>query len=353
MYATCLFCNHHLGTNDVLEVFPIGRRLAFDAAKGRLWVVCRRCERWNLSPFDERWEVIEACERLFRDAKKRVSSDNIGLAKLDDGLELVRIGEPLRPEFAAWRYGDQFGRRRRQAILVGVGIGAVAGGIMIGGAAVGIAGGGGYWIYQVIDGIAKQYRRRRIVAHVPTEDGRRLIVRGSHLDRVSLTPDAQSTVGWTLHLTHSQGVAVLSDHHATRAAALIMPSVNRKGASRRNVQEAVREIESLRDPALFLKAVAAGPDQSGFGYRSYRRSGQKGVRGLRLATRLAVEMAVNEEHERIALEGELALLEEAWKDAEEIAAIADSLTIPPEVDQQLERLKRDVGRNGGLGRRKG
>ena len=344
MYATCLFCNHHLGTNQVLEVFPAGRRLAFDPSKGRLWVVCRRCERWNLSPFDERWEAIEACERLFRDARKRVSSDNIGLAKLDEGLELVRIGEPLRPEFAAWRYGDQFGRRRRRAVLVGIGIGAVAGGIMIGGAAVGIAGGGGYWIYQVIDGLAKQYRRRRIVARVPTADGRRLIVRGSHLDRVTLTPDAQSTVGWNLHLTHSAGEAVLSDHHATRAAALIMPAVNRAGASRRNVQQAVREIESLRDPVEFLKTIAAGPEQGRLDYRAYRRrSKHKGLLRLPLSTRLAVEMAVNEEHERIALEGELALLELAWKDAEEIAEIADNLTIPPEVNQQLERLKREAG----------
>ena len=344
MYATCLFCNHHLGTNQVLEVFPAGRRLAFDASKGRLWVVCRRCERWNLSPFDERWEAIEACERLFRDARKRVSSDNIGLAKLDEGLELVRIGEPLRPEFAAWRYGDQFGRRRRRAVLVGIGIGAVAGGIMIGGAAVGIAGGGGYWIYQVIDGLAKQYRRRRIVARVPTADGRRLIVRGSHLDRVTLTPDAQSTVGWNLHLTHSAGEAVLSDHHATRAAALIMPAVNRAGASRRNVQQAVREIESLRDPVEFLKTIAAGPEQGRLDYRAYRRrSKHKGLIRLPVSTRLAVEMAVNEEHERIALEGELALLELAWQDAEEIAAIADSLTIPAEVNEQLERLKRDAG----------
>jgi len=344
VYATCLFCNHHLGTNQVLEVFPVGRRLAFDAGKGRLWVVCRRCERWNLSPFDERWEAIETCERLFRDARKRVSSDNIGLAKLDEGLELVRIGEPLRPEFAAWRYGDQFGRRRRRAILVGVGIGAVAGGVMIGGAVAGIAGGGGWWIYQVIDSLAQQYRRRRVVARVPTADGRRLIVRGSHLDRVSLTPDAQSTVGWNLHLTHSAGEAVLSDHHATRAAALIMPAVNRAGASKRNVQQAVREIESLRDPVEFLKTIAAGPQQSRIDYRAYRQrsKSKKGIIRLPLATRLAVEMAVNEEHERIALEGELALLELAWKEAEEIAAIADELTIPPEVDEQLERLKRDV-----------
>jgi hypothetical protein len=43
------------------------------------------------------------------------------------------------------------------------------------------------------------------------------------------------------------------------------------------------------------------------------------------------------------------LLELAWKDAEEIAAIADNLTIPAEVDQQLERLKRDAGQGGKRG----
>ena len=36
-----------------------------------------------------------------------------------EGLELVRIGKPLRPEFAAWRYGDQFGRRRRKYFIQG------------------------------------------------------------------------------------------------------------------------------------------------------------------------------------------------------------------------------------------
>ena len=225
----------------------------------------------------------------------------------------MRIGEPLRPEFAAWRYGDQFGRRRRRAVLTGVGIGAVAGGIMIGGAAVGVAGGGGYWIWQVVNSMVQQYRRRRIVAHVPTPDGRRLIVRGAHLNHLRLAPDAQSTVGWSLQLKHTEGEAVLIDHHATQAAALVMPAVNRTGASRRHVQEAVREIESLRDPVEFLKTVATVPRWSPREYRSYRRRSQpKGVAGMPVATRLAVEMAVNEEHERIALEGELALLEEAW-----------------------------------------
>ena len=114
MYSTCLFCHRDLGRNEAIELFPIGRRLAFDADRGRLWVICRRCERWNLSPLELRWEVVEACERRFRDTRTRVSTDNIGLARLPEGLDLVRIGRPNRPEFAAWRYGDQFGKRRSE-----------------------------------------------------------------------------------------------------------------------------------------------------------------------------------------------------------------------------------------------
>ena len=40
---------------------------------------------------------------------------------------------------------------------------------------------------------------------------------------------------------------------------------------------------------------------------------------------LALEMAANEDTERRAMEGELADLERAWREAEEIAAIADEL----------------------------
>ena len=93
--------------NEAIEQFPVGRRLAFDAAKGRLWVVCRKCERWNLSPLEERWEAIEECERPFRATRLRVSTDNIGLAQLlPEGLELVRIGDPPASgdgRLAIWR----------------------------------------------------------------------------------------------------------------------------------------------------------------------------------------------------------------------------------------------------------
>ena len=31
MYTTCMFCQKDLGRNQVVEAFPVGRRLAFDA----------------------------------------------------------------------------------------------------------------------------------------------------------------------------------------------------------------------------------------------------------------------------------------------------------------------------------
>src|SRR5205085_12585839 len=108
----------------------------------------------------------------------RVSTDNIGLARVAEGLELVRVGPALRPEFAAWRYGAQFGRRRRRK-MVGVGLGVgIVGGAIAGGVALGVSAGvglgsGGWWIWR---GIYASYRRiaygspKAIVARVPYED---------------------------------------------------------------------------------------------------------------------------------------------------------------------------------------
>src|SRR5688500_15839773 len=111
MYSTRLFCNSSLGKNEVIHPFPIGRRLAFDPGRGRLWVVCTLCHQWNLTPLEERWEAVDECERLFRVTRLRISTDNVGYARLREGLELIRIGRALRPEIAAWRYGDQLVQR--------------------------------------------------------------------------------------------------------------------------------------------------------------------------------------------------------------------------------------------------
>src|SRR5690349_18508338 len=125
MYSTCLFCNISLGNNGRIAAFPVGHRLAYDPARGRLWAICFRCARWNLSPLEERWEAIDECERLFRGTRLRYSTDNIGLGRVGEHLELVRIGPALLPEIASWRYGarieryaaERNGRRKNGALI--------------------------------------------------------------------------------------------------------------------------------------------------------------------------------------------------------------------------------------------
>jgi hypothetical protein len=344
MYSTCLYCNNTLGANEVIETFPVGRRLAFDQAKGRLWVVCRKCEKWNLSPLEERWEAIEQCEQLFHDARKRVSTDNIGLAKLGEGLELVRIGEPQRPEFAAWRYGDQFGRRRRRAIMLGTGAAALGTGVVIAGIGAGIMTGGGWGMYQGVSALIELARKKRRLAVVLGPNGERLTVQGEHADKTRIVPVTNG--GWSLDLYYKGGQVVLEGEQARRATALIMPKVNSGGAARAKVQEAVNRIESSGDAERYLNAVSRLPSPSPpkvelpkWGKkRRFVRPPPSGLAKYPLETRLAVEMAVNEENERRALEGELALLELEWKEAEEIAGIADSLG-NESVDEQFADLQ--------------
>jgi hypothetical protein len=65
-----------------------------------------------------------------------------------------------------------------------------------------------------------------------------------------------------------------------------------------------------------------------------------GLFGLPPAHRLALEMSLHEEAERRAMQGELQELERAWREAEEIAAIADSLLVPASIDDTVRALKR-------------
>ena len=68
----------------------------------------------------------------------------------------------------------------------------------------------------------------------------------------------------------------------------------------------------------------------------------RSLSNLSKPVRLALEMASHEESERRALEGELNLLEAAWREAEEIAAIADGLLLPAETTDRFVALKRET-----------
>ena len=94
--------------------------------------------------------------------------------------------------------------------------------------------------------------------------------------------------------------------------------------------QAVSVIEDHGHPDRFLSDVVTGD----------RFRDKKGIPGyinkMPAPTKLALEMALHEEQERLALEGELWRLERAWEEAEEIAAISDSLLLPSGADDFFE-----------------
>lgn len=352
MFIHCIHCARDLGRNESLEAFPVGKRIAYDPAKGRLWVVCPHCERWNLSPLEERWEAMEDAERQFRAARLRASTDQIGLAHLRSGLDLVRIGSPLRPEMAAWRYGDQFGRRRwRQLMVTGTLVGSasalLAGVAYIGvgiGSMAGIYANGGLWD-SLIHG-----RPKTVVARIRMPDGHVREVQRRHA-RMSVLEHTAPDAPMQLRVEHVGGTDVLRGADAQRVAQQLLPTVNRFGGSKNRVQDAVRLLEDVGDPALVasrLQHRLGARDADKRWKRKRNRWGDSAtvskipgaLHTLPLHDRLALEMALHEDSERRAMEESLAELERAWQDAEMVAAIADNLLVPSAVEQALLEQRR-------------
>ena len=330
-----MFCKKPLAANEVVETFPVGRRLAFDEAKGRLWVVCRKCGRWNLTPLEERWEAVEDCERLFRATRMRVSTENIGIARHPGGLDLVRIGKPPRGEFAAWRYGDQFGTRRRRAgmgMAAGMGGWGVVWGLQFSLPVVATLGSAAVWpllAWAFLRPMARVRVGEGAGGDGPVTPASVAKFRFLDVQSVRVLPDAGEP-GLSVEISKSIHTVRFAGEDARRVAAALVPLHNSWGGSRLAVQRAVGEIESSGHPARFLGDVANRDHGNWKGRPGY-------VNRMPKPTRLALEMSLHEEQERRALEGELWILEQAWKEAEEIAAIADSLLLPARTDEFFDR----------------
>ena len=358
VYSTCIFCHSSLGANESIEHFPVGRRLAFDAARGRLWVVCRKCERWNLSPLEERWEAIEECERLFsgtrtarvdrqhrpraRRRRTRARAHRIAAASGDGGVALRRSVRTPPAQASAL---DRARRSRRRSAS------------SCSDRSTGIIAGGGWGLWNVAS-IAEQ--RLSAAARARAHRSARPAGAGQHSpaaaqNRLALVADDD---GWALR------VAVRGDRRRVFGAALatvafarergesvgrparrrraprrgqLLPAINSSGAKRGEVDDAVRIIGDVADPSKLFERYATVSTFRGRVRRatsSRRRTGRL-VATLPKEVRLALEMATHEESERRALEGELAVLEAAWKEAEEIAAIADDLFVSDETRARL------------------
>ncbi|MEO6447206.1 MAG: hypothetical protein ABIZ91_09520 [Gemmatimonadaceae bacterium] len=374
MYGSCTFCYGALGSNPVLEAFPVSRRVAFDPAKGCIWAVCPRCARWNLAPIEERWEAVEECERLFRGTTLRYSSGNIGIAHIADRMDLIRVGRAMRPEVAAWRYGRLLARPRslRTQIMERAGaaltraVAAVAGRrathsapamdarALASRVLVSLRGS------RVLDLVHVGSPVRAEGLHVPLA-----VVRYRHLAGASLVrPEAGQP--WALLIPHDHGMLAIEGESGLRTAARLLAIVNRTehagGFPPDLVEQAVRKVdESAQSDSYFNRVLAialrsnwgrgetgegsgsssvtslehAHSDMERMAWRLTGRTfwGHGGIGSLPsaalldipLVDRVALEMAAHEESERRALDGELATLYAAWREADEIATIADAL----------------------------
>lgn len=332
MYSTCLFCHTSLGSNEAIEEFPVGRRLAFDAARGRLWVVCRKCHNWNLSPVEQRWEAVEACERTFRNTRVRVSTENIGLATLGEGLDLVRVGKPLLPEFAAWRYGSRIKQRRVRAAgltiagTAAAGIAATAGTVMLAAAVAAVGVVAVPAAFMSLGWVDEKLTHDRVLTRVRGEDGRTHSLKLRHFARLEVAM-ANNPAGWKFRVAHDHGMLELEGAEATRVAGHILAHINRAGGSEAQVQDAARRITALGDAERYIRHTSELRETRRYS-RSIFWNDDVGVLGLTSTERLALEIAVHEDAERQVITGELKSLEAAWRDAEEIAAISDSLLLP-------------------------
>ncbi|MCU0648663.1 MAG: hypothetical protein MUF00_11745 [Gemmatimonadaceae bacterium] len=348
MFTTCAFCNTSLGRNDAIEQMPVGRRLAFDARRGRLWVVCRECERWNIAPTEERWDAIEACERAYRGERVRVQRGEIGLARLRDGTELVRIGAPLFPEFAAWRYGDQFRRRQRKAIALGAAGVTGAAALAAGAVSTGIGIMALMPLVQLGAAVAAFSRRQN---EPSIEDPAGGTVRPYGAPRLVSAPDAPG--GWGLNvpfLRHSRthagpehdynpfpvGTLRLTGADAERLLLRWAVRLNPRGASAPDVRRSVELTAEAGGPAAVPAFLARHRGR----FTARQAAGDSGeLLYLPTEVRLALEMSVHEDRERAALAGELAALETAWQRADEEADIGDALITRTTIEARLAALK--------------
>ena len=338
MYTRCLVCAAPFEANEQLEHLPHGERLAFDPGRGRLWIVCRACRRWSLTPIEERWEALEELEKLTRDQARLLSqTDNIALLR-SGPLEIVRVGKAQLTEEAWWRYGRELANRRQNWNKLGVAGTVAAGAVLLGGWATGGMTLFGAWLVMghgsetVRDGArwlrfgssawhgdeacagcgyrfrTLPYRERSALGLLPTgQPGK--------VELAARCPRCGSYRDGGLHLTGEQAERtlrrVLAYHHFA-------------GASERRVVSAARLIQEAGSPQDLTRIVV----------KDGRRLGD-----LQRTGGIALEIAVNEATEQRLLELELAELEAHWRREEELASIVDGELTPLPM---LETLRRRV-----------
>jgi len=241
----------------------------------------------------------------------------------------VRVGDVLRGELAVWRYGESLVRRRvRYLVTTSVGIAAVGGLVTAGVVAAGITLTGVQLILQGAHYARRKWTTRRPLARLSAEEtghGEAAVIHRKSLPGMVLSRaedgdlrlifrrarEVETLVAAGISSVRERDLIVQGDA-ARRVLARTLVHVNGAGANRLALRHALEILAAVPSPSEYVTRLADQRIPLGRARRP-------------LPHQLALEMALHEETERRALEGELAALEEMWRQAEEIAAIADRL----------------------------
>ena len=294
-------------------------------------MICPKCSRWNLAPLDDRLERIEALARAAGEGRVAAATEQVALIRWQT-YDLVRVGKPRRLEFATWRYGERLRARRREQLKFVLPVTVAAVGLAV---AVNVAAGGsvGVFVWNMPNIARMLYtgmvgRRRVTLVEPPICErcGTVLQLRAKHVAYARVVRQTQQDVGLILSCPscHTEG-AMLVGHEAQAALRQGLTYLALARGRQQRVEEAARLVESAGGPDQLIADVA-------------RRA--LTLRSLAGERRLALEMAVDE---RLEIEE----LERQWKEAEEIAEIADgTLSSDPLLDQELNRIRKQLGQDG-------
>jgi hypothetical protein len=306
--STCIHCDTDLGKNHLLPEYPVGKQLAFDPANSRIWAVCPKCDRWNLSWLDEqeRAAAIARLEQYFSAAPQKAAIEGIALANVAK-TKLIRIGAVEWPSFAGWRYARRIENRRQYFVaLVG---------LMVAAQLLAITPWGqlyyhdwapyivGFLAPMVFMGNHEFYNIRR----------RHKLRRDDYAEAKAYAIEIDDA-GWRLFSKNLWKTVVRDGPDASRWLTMVLPYINYRGFSQSAVASAIETIVAAGGPARY---VAHTLSANGLGV------GMHQLKSLPPVTRAALEIALNEEAESRALRGDLAAVR---LERESAQAIAGQLT---------------------------
>ena len=182
--------------------------------------------------------------------------------------------------------------------------------------------------------IKDYWQWERVALRLPTPAGPKLTVRIRHLWESAYYTD-RYTGELTLRVAHENGATHFDGDKALSAGGRLLARANWLGGAGRLVQRAVAQIDEIGDADGFLNMTADRFSRF-HGRRIMAKYRRVGAMSLMPVERLALEMAVHEEAERRALDGELTRLADEWKEAEEVAAIADDMFVTPSAEAWIK-----------------